>query len=227
MFAHLTRPLFTTLATLVSASLFVSLMTQEAFALVAENVSIEAEATIEVQADPIEEARTNTQADRAVIRGELTASTAENRAVIQERVAERQSAIEAKAQKRVTNLAANMSNRMETVLTRLQNIIDRMESRLVKLEETGLNTTASAAALASAQISIDAARGEIADIDASVYSTVSSPNVRDEWTALKIKFETIRDQIKTAHGEIKSSILLVKEAELEARAQQNTKIEIE
>jgi hypothetical protein len=116
---------------------------------------------------------------------------------------------------------------MEAVIERLQNITNRLESRLTKLSNSGVDTTASAAALASAQLSLNAAVTEMTDIDASVYAAVSSANARSGWTTLKTKFITIKNFIKTAHREIQSSISLAKAATLEARAKQSAEVESE
>jgi len=225
----LTRTLFTLLATTLCLALF----SQSALAQTATdegNISadaeVEAEAELEVEVDPQQTARDNTQADRAALREELTASSAQQRATAQREMIRTKDALEARTQERVTNLAANMSNRMEAVIERLQNITNRLESRLTKLSNSGLDTTASAAALASAQLSLDAAIVEISNIDAAVFATVSSADVGNSWTTLKTKFTTIKDSIKTAHRELRSSITLLKEASLKARAEQSAETSI-
>lgn len=207
------------LATL-GACLFVS----TAFALVAETPATATNtpaAEPQTTADPQQEARTNTQADRAQLQAELTTSTAEKRIQMQEQAAQRKATLETRAQERVTNLSANMSNRMDSVIVRLQNITDRLQSRLTKLNEAGVNTTDSAAALAAAQLSLDGAQAEISDIDVAVYRAVSSEDIHSGWISLKTKFTTIGNSIKTAHSQIRSSISLAKEATLESRAQQS------
>lgn len=219
------RTLFSTTTTL---GLSVVLFSNQALALVAET-EVDAQVTTEqeVQADVQVEARASTQADRAALQEEITASTAEKRAAVLEQVIQRQATLEARAQERVTNLSANMSNRMEAIIARLQNISDRLESRIVKMNESGVDTTASAAALASAQLSLDGALTEISDIDASVYAAVSAADVRSGWATLKAKFEGIRDLIKTAHSELQRSISLLKEASVQGTVQQDTEVSTE
>jgi intracellular sulfur oxidation DsrE/DsrF family protein len=219
------RTLFSTTTAL---GLSVVLFSNQALALVAET-EVDAQVTTEqeVQADVQVDARASTQADRAALQEEITASTAEKRAAVQEQVIQRQATLEARAQERVTNLSANMSNRMEAIIARLQNISDRLESRIVKMNESGVDTTASAAALASAQLSLDGALAEISDIDASVYAAVSAADVRSGWATLKAKFEGIRDLIKTAHSELQRSISLLKEASVQGTVQQDTEVSTE
>jgi hypothetical protein len=116
---------------------------------------------------------------------------------------------------------------MEAVIERLQNITDRLESRLTKMSDSGIDTTSSAAALASAQLSLNAATAEIDDIDASVFAAVSSADASSSWTTLKIKFTSIKDFIKTAHSELRSSVTLSKEAFLAAQSAQSAEVSIE
>ena len=223
----ITRTLFALSTSFLGAILCLSLFTTDVFAQVDASAELEAEAKIESETNPQQEARSNTQADRAALREELATSTAQNRIEAQQQVAHRQAALQARTQERVTNLAAKMSNRMEAVIQRLQNITTRLESRIDKLRDSGIDTTSSQAALASAQLSLDAAVLEISDIDTSVYNAVSSADARAGWTNLKAEFTTIGNSIRTAHSELQSSISLLKAASLEARAQQTVEADIE
>ena len=228
----LTRTLFTLSASALAITVCLTLFSQSALAQVTDNeVDISAEAEVQAEAElevnAQQTARENTQADRAALSQELTASSAQQRAAVQQEMIQRKNVLEARAQERVTNLAANMSNRMEAIIERLQNIADRLESRLTKMSDSGVDITGSAAALASAQLSLDAAVLEIGDIDASVFAAVSSTNAGSSWTTLKTKFTNIKDLIKTAHSELRSSINLSKEASLAARAEQSAEVGIE
>lgn len=226
----ISRSSFIFFVAIMASILCVSLLSNEALALVAEAevaVSVETKPTTTLQIDAQQKARANTQADRAALREELTASTAKKRAEVQEQVAKRKATLETKSQERVTALAGNMSTRMESVIKRLQNITDRLESRIIKLNDAGVNTTSSAAALASAQLSLNAAQAEISDIDVMVYEVISSNDIHTGWTSLKTKFSNIKNFIKTAHRELRTSITLLKEATLEARAQQHAQVDTE
>ncbi len=134
----------------------------------------------------------------------------EKRAEIQENIAERRIKLQERAQERITNLAANMSNRMDAVIERIQNIINRLDSRIEKLSDRGVDTAAAEAALASAQISIDAAVAEIATIDIEVTAAVSSEDARTAWSGVKESYTTIRDHLKTAHTELRASVEALK-----------------
>lgn len=153
----------------------------------------------------------NRQSDMEEKRLEMQANMTERRAQLQEIT-----------QQRITNLAANMSNRMDSAIVRLQDIIDRLDSRIQKLEAAGIDTSAAKAALASSQLSVDAALAEIATIDTTVVSAISSEDARADWSTAKTKFVTIRDYLKTAHAELKASVAALKEAAVAANLNSGT-----
>lgn len=161
---------------------------------------------------------------------EREARAADRASTTRENIAERKEAAEAKrteikevreekrielkttTKNRLTNLAANISNRMETVIDRIQNITDRIASRIAKLKEKGVDTEAAEAALASAQISIDAAMDEIENIDAEVAAAISSENVRANWADVRETYSVIKNHIMTARTELRASVAALKQA---------------
>lgn len=152
------------------------------------------------------------QANREVKRSEIEADIAqrqENRIELQE---ERRAALEEKAQERITNLAANMSNRMEAIIARIQNIINRMDERITKLADRGLDTAEAEAALASAQLSIDAAAAAISTIDVNVKAAVGAEDALAAWAGVRLQYQSIKDHIKTAHTELRTSVAALKTA---------------
>jgi hypothetical protein len=94
----------------------------------------------------------------------------------------------------------------------MQNIITRLESRIDKLSESGLDTTEASAALASAQTSVDAAVSALAQIDVTVQAAVTAENPRAAWVEVRAAFTSIRAQLRTAHNEIKASVQELKAA---------------
>lgn len=136
----------------------------------------------------------------------------ERREEVKANIDEKRSQLQAKAQIRITNLAANMSNRIEAVLTRLQNITDRIDSRIQKLNELGVDTEAAAAALASAEMSIDAAYEEISTIDEDVNGAIGSEDVKANWVTVKEKYRKIHAHIMTARTELQACVAALKKA---------------
>ena len=146
--------------------------------------------------------------DRETMREAAT----ERREAMQERAAERRVQLQERAQERVTNLAANMSNRMDATIARFQNIIDRLESRMEKLVAAGVDTAAATEAVGNAQVSLDAARTEIAAIDTAVTTAVGAEDVRTAWATVRESFTTTREYLRQSHQELRATVAALKEA---------------
>ena len=112
------------------------------------------------------------------------------------------------AQTRLLNLAANMSNRMESTVKRLQNVTDRLTSRLNKMEEQGKNVSAARAELAQAQLKLNEATQNLASIDKEVNAFVGSATPRENWQNLKNTYLNTRIAIIAAHQNILATINL-------------------
>lgn len=112
------------------------------------------------------------------------------------------------AQTRLTNLAANMSNRMDGVVSRLQNVSDRLSSRLGKMEAEGKNVTAARTELALAQSKLDEAKRNLSTIDTEVNAFIGSATPRENWQNLKNNYLNTRVLIIAAHQSILATINL-------------------
>lgn len=114
------------------------------------------------------------------------------------------------AQTRITNLAANLSNKMEGVISRLQNITARLESRMAKLEQNGTDTTNARASLAEAKASLTIASNLLANIDQDVYAFVTSDKPAANWLNLRETFSATREAILAARGHLRSTVAELK-----------------
>ncbi|MBY0538431.1 hypothetical protein K2P47_03465 [Patescibacteria group bacterium] len=112
------------------------------------------------------------------------------------------------AQTRLTNLAANMSNRMDSAVARLQNVTDRLSSRLTKMEAEGKDVSAARTELALAQTKLDEAKRRLATIDTEVNAFVGSATPRENWVNLRNTYLTTREVIVAAHQSILATINL-------------------
>ena len=112
------------------------------------------------------------------------------------------------AQTRLTNLAANMSNRMDGVVSRLQNVSDRLSSRLGKMEAEGKNVSAARTELAIAQGKLDEAKRNLSTIDTEVNAFIGSATPRENWQNLKNNYLNTRTIIIAAHQSILATINL-------------------
>jgi GTP1/Obg family GTP-binding protein len=114
------------------------------------------------------------------------------------------------AQTRLVNLAANMSNRMDSAVARLQNVTDRLNSRLTKMSSEGIDVTAATAELSLAQTKLDEAKRNLANIDTEVNAFVGSATPRENWQNLKNTYLGTRAAIVAAHQNILATINLAK-----------------
>lgn len=116
------------------------------------------------------------------------------------------------AQTRLTNLAANMSNRMDAVASRLQNVNDRLNSRLNKMSEEGLDTNSARENLTAAQTKLNLAKTSLINIDSEVAAFTGSANPKENWASLKFTFLSIKDNLIASHKLILAAIESAKQA---------------
>lgn len=191
------------------------------------SIEVSGSSSAGLRTSPSEGPSGDPKTNRIDVQQTFASNTAQRRAEVETRISDQKIALQARAQERVINLAANMSNRMEAVIARLQNVSNRLQSRIEKINARGIDTQEAQNALASAQISIDAALGEIATIDADVSAAISSSDARAGWNTVKVKFFSIRDHITTAHTELRASVAGLKEATANPQTEQNTAAEID
>ena len=131
---------------------------------------------------------------------------------IQTNRADRKAVLQASAQTRITNLSANLSNRMDAAVNRMQNVIDRLTSRINKLNELGIDTSTALDSLDKAQQEIDQAKTVLSTIDDDVANFVGSEDPRANWQKLKLTFTEIRDSIKASHQSLRATVENLKKA---------------
>jgi len=132
------------------------------------------------------------------------------RVEIQSNQATQRALLQEKAQTRITNLAANISNRMEAAIRRLSQVIDRIDSRVLKLKDAEVDTTEAERLIGLAKTDITSAITTLSTIDTVVVTAVTSNNPRANWADVRTTYETARNQIKSAHSNIKKSVEALK-----------------
>lgn len=152
------------------------------------------------------------QAERAETVESRQASSSLRQAARTEERAERQAALASFRQERVINLAANISNRMDAAVERLFDLVARLETRLQKLEQTGIDTSAAGSKLREASSTLAEAKTALSDIDALVYAATTSEQPRTKWQAVRERYTTVGSLIRTAHGELREAVALIKVA---------------
>jgi hypothetical protein len=133
--------------------------------------------------------------------------------------AERRAALEEMAQKRISYLAATMSNRMEEAIARMTQVIERIESRIIKLNERDVDTSEAERYLAATKSDLRTAAATLASIDTEVVTAITSTDPRNAWARVQTIYQSARDAIRSAHGNIRSAIEALKVALQAAEAE--------
>ena len=120
--------------------------------------------------------------------------------------------LEKRTQERIINLAANISNRFDAVITRLDNIGNRLNTRISKMKSDGYDTGNAEESLANARTAITEARTEMSTIDTAVNAAVGSQFPKVEWQKVRTKYLTARERIRIAHTEMRATVSTLKNA---------------
>jgi hypothetical protein len=149
------------------------------------------------------EAARERQAER---REEASSTKEEKRLQMEERVRDR-----------VTHLMENIKAKMNAAIDRLRNIGDRLESRIEKLEEQGVDGTEARAHLETARTELQDAWDIInGDIYTNLYGAVSAANPANNIRVLHGNVSETNTHIRNAHKELIQSVAALKSAIREA-----------
>lgn len=150
----------------------------------------------------IQQARAEERTDAREIRQETR----------QEVLTERREALTELRQQRIRNLAANLSNRLEAAISRLFQIVERTESRLLKLEATGVDVSTAKASLRRASASLTEAKSLMANIDVRVNAATTSNTPHLAWQPIKEQYAKVAELIRQAHRELRQALAEAKNA---------------
>ncbi len=129
---------------------------------------------------------------------------------LRERIVEK--GLSALKQNRIVNLAANISNMIDARISRLDTIAHRLERRIAKMEQAGLDVAAAKSKVAEAHTELDFAMSVMANIDSSVKAVSTSEKPKEAWLFVKGTFVEAHASIKEVKGLLKESIMLLREA---------------
>lgn len=182
------------------------------------------------------ERREESQQQRAERRAEFLARRAEQRAKRQanvearfdvqtEKRAERRDRFSERIQVQVNKKVARMNDRYDQSVQKAEDIYTRIESRLIKLADEGVDTSRATSLLASAKVAIEAAG--TATVEAEAVSTIilEANNPGDAWQEAKSTYASSKTQLQEAKSLMRQALEAAKVAVAEHQAATNIQAE--
>lgn len=127
-----------------------------------------------------------------------------------ERQEERRSRLDAHVEARVRAYGERLERRYNAAIERLEGIALRIETRIEKLNERGIDTSEAERELQEAYGAIAAAQSQVGAAAASLEEILVSDSPRDALNESKILFQSAKETIRDAHGALVESIALLK-----------------
>lgn len=172
----------------------------------------ERQAALETREQEMTERREEIEVMRTEQAEQRQASTTERQEARTEIRAERQAALSEVRQQRVLNLSANVSNRMDAAVDRLFSVIERLEARIDKMKQVGLDTAAAETKLREAAGHIANAQAILSDIDTLVYNATTSEQPLTYWQEVRTTYQEAARLIRAGHQALRETIALLKES---------------
>jgi hypothetical protein len=114
-------------------------------------------------------------------------------------------------QDRIFNLSRNVSSRLLASINRLENISNRLDTRIVKLKNTGVDTSSAEAKLGEARNSLSEARSSLESLP-SVQQALTSDTPQASFQKIRTIFLATRDLLKKSHSQLSETVVLLKNA---------------
>lgn len=119
-------------------------------------------------------------------------TSAEKREAVKEKIDEKRKA-------QIREIAARTIKRLEAAVERLAKLSDRLESRLNKLSEGGVDVSKSRGLLTEARAKIAEAKSKIAEAKASIETAVSSDSPKEAFQKVREITGGANEKLKEAH----------------------------
>lgn len=113
-----------------------------------------------------------------------------------------------KLQQRLDNLEQMFDLRIDW----LTDIIERLESRVSKLEASGVETNSAEATLAAARVDLKVASEKIPGLMYKIHQTLETETTRRAFAPVKTEIKTLSDEIKAVHRQLVMVISELKRA---------------
>lgn len=112
--------------------------------------------------------------------------------------AERRTALSVMVQTRIENFANGLFARLEAGADRLRNIASRIDSRIEKIEDAGVDMSTQVELLADAELQIDDAETQILEAEVALEAMLASDTPKEAFEDLKAELEEARNALREA-----------------------------
>jgi hypothetical protein len=152
---------------------------------------------------------------RAETRARLEARQAEmeeRRAEMEERRSQIQVMLSERVQVRIENFANGLFRALDAGVLRLENIAERIDSRIEKLEDDGMDMSAQAELLLNAEVEIDEAETEIAEARVELEAMLSSDTPREALENVRTALSEAKQALREARQALIETVQSIKRA---------------
>lgn len=118
---------------------------------------------------------------------------------------------------RTTHLIDNSTQKMTSATGRLDDVAKRLETRLAKLSQKGVDTKIAEEALARAVRTLDEAKQAVATARTSANASLTSDSPRESFKTARTQFATARQLIRDSFISLRETINEMKDAVQEAQ----------
>jgi len=127
----------------------------------------------------------------------------ERRAEVAQKIGQRREAL-------IRAYAERMIRRFEAALERLTRLGDRLELRLIKLEENGIDVAHARELLGESRNKIQEARGKIAETETEIYAALGSDDPKEAFGKVRELLKGAVEKIKEAHRALVDAVRAIK-----------------
>ncbi|MBL7045457.1 MAG: hypothetical protein ISR99_00240 [Parcubacteria group bacterium] len=143
-------------------------------------------------------------------RAELENRKAQREAEIDERRQERQEQLSERSKRRVEAYVLRLVNRMNAAVERLRELMVRVDSRITKFEERGVDVSEAKRFSAVAKEEIAKADSAVKDAAQSVRDALAGNDPQNQRDVINSKFRVAKDAIVEAHKAVISAVRALK-----------------
>jgi len=121
---------------------------------------------------------------------------------VQERIEERGEKLDERRKARIRTYVGRLLKRMDAALLRFEMFSDRINSRIAKFNERGVDTTEAERLLSEAHDDIINARAELQNVQDELEVALESENPKKAFRTARASFVSARDLIKEVHASL-------------------------